>query len=275
MASSLAGDGNDSIETQGFGASRCHARCRPGQSIDDWAFGWPATDARSADWSAMTLSNIFPVDRPLTIEESAYLLQTGEHVVSLLALDELWSVSLTAAQGSRAVEVDFSGLLGLSDRMLYGLSELAETLPRAADLMSSQSGRDLRVGLQRLRNQYGPTGLFDWLLGDGESKGTSLQEVFLSAWNWIGDNIAEEQGILRDKRETLEAGNLCDPDFRLRFKCILVVAGLGAATVLAAPGVVATLGIGLTVGLGALAVAGGIALAWDDSGCGKVRPAHA
>jgi hypothetical protein len=101
-----------------------------------------------------------------------------------------------------------------------------------------------------------------------------LQDVFLSAWNWIRDNIAEEQDILRSKRGTLETGNLPNPDLRLRFKCILVVAGLGAATVLAAAGVVATLGIGVTVGLGVLAVAGGTALAWDDSGCGKVRPAH-
>lgn len=217
-----------------------------------------------------------PDARPLTIEESADLLQTSERVVSLLALDELWSVSLTAAQGSRAVEVDFSGLLRLSERMLDGLSEIAEALPRAADLVSSQSERTLGVGLQRLSDQYGPTELFDWLLG-GESTKTSssLREVFLSAWNWIGDNIAEEQDILRSKQGTLETGNLPDPDLRLRFKCILVVAGLGAATVLAAAGVVATLGIGVTVGLGALAVAGGTALAWDDSGCGKVRPAHA
>jgi hypothetical protein len=224
----------------------------------------------------MTFSNIGPGDRPLTIEESADLLQTSERVVSLLALDELWSVSLTAAQGSRAVEVDLSGLLRLSERMLDGLSEIAEALPRAAELVSSQPERTFRVGLRRLSDQYGSTELFDWLLADESAKNSpSLREVFVSAWNWIGDNIVEEQNILRSKQATLAAGNLPDPDLRLRFKCILVVAGLGAGTVLAAAGVVATLGIGVTVGLGVLAVAGGTALAWDNTGCGKVRPAHA
>jgi len=127
--------------------------------------------------------------------------------------------------------------------------------------------------LDRLRDQYGPAELFDWLLGD-ESARTSLREVFLSAWNWIGDNVADERDILQGKREILSTGNLCDPDLRLRFKCILVVAGIGAATVLAAAGVVATLGIGATVGLGVVATAGATALAWKDSGCGgEVRPA--
>jgi hypothetical protein len=223
----------------------------------------------------MILSNIPPGYRPLTIEESVDLLQISERVVSLLSLDELWSVSLTAAQGSRGVESDFSALLELSETMLQGLRGIAAAQPLAAELVSSQSDRALRAGLQRLRDQYGPTRLFDWLLGDEPGPAsTRLQDVFLSAWNWIRDNIAEEQDILRSKRETLETGNLPDPDLRLRFKCILVVAGLGAATVLAAAGVVATLGIGVTVGLGVLAVAGGTALAWDDSGCGKVRPAH-
>jgi hypothetical protein len=243
-------------------------------STDDWALVTVDDHAHPADWSVMTFSDISPDARPLTIEESTYLLQASERVVSLLALDELWSVSLTAAQGSRDAEVDFSGLIGLSERMLDGLSDLAETLPRATDLMSSQPDEALMTGLQRISDQYGPTELFDWLLGH-EAARTSLREVFLPAWTWIGDNVAEELEILRGKREILETGNLCDPDFRLRFKCILVVAGLGAATVLAAAGVVATLGIGVTVGLGVLAVAGGTALAWDDSGCGKVRPAHA
>lgn len=223
----------------------------------------------------MTLSNIPSGYRPLTIEESVDLLQISERVVSLLSLDELWSVSLTAAQGSRGVEGDFPALLELSETMLQGLRGIAAAQPLAAELVSSQSDRALRAGLQRLRDQYGSTGLFDWLLGDEPGPAsTRLQDVFLSAWNWIRDNIDEEQDILRSKRETLETGNLPDPDLRLRFKCILVVAGLGAATVLAAAGVVATLGIGVTVGLGVLAVAGGTALAWDDSGCGKVRPAH-
>lgn len=210
--------------------------------------------------------------RPLTIAESAYLLQICERVVSLLALDEMWGVYLTAAQESRVAKADFSGLLELSERMLDGLGELVGTGPRAADFVSSQSDEALIEGLHRLRDQYGPAELFDWLLGD-EFSGTSLREVFLSAWNWIRDNLDEERNILRGKQEILSKGNLCDPDFRLRFKCILVIAGLGAATALAAAGVVATLGIGATVGLGVVATAGGTALAWKDSGCGgEVRP---
>jgi hypothetical protein len=171
--------------------------------------------------------------RPLTIAESADLLQTCDRVVSLLTLDEMWSVYLTAAQGSRVAEVDFSGLLELSKRMLDGLSELVETGPRAAELVGSQSDEALIAGLQRLRVQYGPAELFDSLL-DNESARTSLREVLLSAWHWILDNVDDERDILRRKRELLSTGNPCDPDFRLRFKCILVVAGLGAGAALAA-----------------------------------------
>jgi hypothetical protein len=221
----------------------------------------------------MTILDVPAGAKPLTITESAYLLQASERVVSLLALDEMWSVYLTAAQESQVAEVDFSGLLGLSERMLDGLDELVETGPGAAYFVNSQSDEALVAGLQKLKDQYGPAELFDWLLGD-EFAGTSLREVFLSAWNWIRDNADDESGILRSKREILSTGNLCDPDFRLRFKCILVVAGLGAATALAAAGVVATLGVGAVVGLGVVATAGGTALAWKDSGCGgEVRPA--
>ncbi len=221
----------------------------------------------------MTITEVAASARPLTIAESAYLFQTCERVVSLLALDEMWSVYLTAAQESRVAEVDFSGLLGLSDRMLDGLGELVETGRRVADLVSSQSDEALIAGLQKLREQYGPAELFDWLLGD-EFERTSLREVFLSAWNWILGNVHDEREILLIKREALSAGSPPDPDFRLRFKCILVVAGIGAGTALAAAGVVATLGVGAVVGLGVLAVAGGTAYAWKDSGCGgEVRPA--
>jgi len=221
----------------------------------------------------MTSSDTSAGARPLTIEESAFLLQASERVVSLLALDELWSVSLTAAQGSREADVDFPGLLGLSERMSDGLRELEETLPRAAELVNSQSDEALVAGLQRLHDEYGPTELFDWLLGD-KPAGTSLLDVFQSAYSWIQNNIAHERSILWDKQALLRGGTPCDPDFRLRFKCVLVVAGLGAVAALAAAGAVATLGVGLTVGIGVLAAAGGTALAWDDSGCGKVRPAH-
>jgi hypothetical protein len=221
----------------------------------------------------MTTTDVPASARPLTIGESTYLLQVSERVVSLLALDEMWSVYLTAAQQSRVAEVNFAGLSELSGLMLRGLNELAETGPRAADLVNSQSDEALIAGLQRLRDQYGPAELFDWLL-DQVVAGTSLREVFLSAWNWILSNVDEEREILQTKRETLVADSLPDPDFRFRFKCFLVVAGIAAGTALAAAGTVATLGVAPVVGLGVLAVAGGTALAWKDTGCGgEVRPA--
>jgi hypothetical protein len=241
--------------------------------IDDWAFGCPTPVLDRRIGVVMTSLDIPAGARPLTVAESAYLLQTCERVVSLLALDEMWSVYLTAAQESRVAEVDFSGLLGLSERMLNGLGELVETGPRAADLVSSQSDEALIVGLQRLRDQYGPAELFDWLLGD-EFAGTSLREVFLSAWNWLLGNVDDEREILLNKREALSAGSPPDPDFRFRFKCFLVVAGIGAGAALAAAGAVATFGIGGAVGLGVLTAAGGTAGAWKASGCGgEVRPA--
>jgi hypothetical protein len=180
---------------------------------------------------------------------------------------------LDSPQQSRAAEGDFTGLLELSDRMYTGLGELTDIGPRAADLVSSQSDEALIAGLQRLRDQYGPAELFDWLL-EQVAGGTSLREVFLSAWNWILGNVDDEREILLTKRQTLMADSLPDPDFRFRFKCFLVVAGIGAGTALAAAGTVATLGVGAVVGLGVLAVAGGTALAWKDTGCGgEVRPA--
>jgi hypothetical protein len=210
--------------------------------------------------------------RQLTIAESTYLLQACERVVDLLALDEMWSVYLTAAQESRVAEVDFSGLLGLSERMLHGLGELVETGPRVVELVSSQSNEALVAGLQRLRDQCGPAELFDWLLEE-VAEGTPLLQVFLSAWNWILGNVDDEREILLNKRKALSAGSLPNPDFRFRFKCFLVVAGIGAGTAIAAAGVVSTLGVGAVVGLGVVTAAGGIAAAWTDNCGGEVRPA--
>jgi hypothetical protein len=220
----------------------------------------------------MTNFDLSASARPLTIAESTHLLDACESATNLLALDEMWTVYLTAARESRLAEVDFSGLLGLSERMLDGLGELVETGPRVADFVRSQSDEALIEGLQKLSDQYGRAELFDWLLGD-EFEGISLQQFFLSAWDWIRNNVNDERYILRGKREILSTGILCDPDFRLNFKCILIVAGIEAGAALTAAGVVATLGIGATVGLGVVAAAGGTALAWKDSGCGgEVRP---
>lgn len=211
--------------------------------------------------------------RPLSIAESASLLGTCGRVVSLLALDEMWSDYLTAAQESRIDEIDFAGLVELSGLMHDGLGELAEIGPSASNLVNSQYDETLFAGLQRLKEQYGPAELFDWVLGD-EVAGGSLRELFVSAWTEVLENIPDECEILEAKRDTLSNGDLCDPDFRFRFKCLLVVAGLGAGAVLAGAGTVATLGLGASVGLGALVVVGGTALAWKDSGCGKeVNPA--
>jgi hypothetical protein len=221
----------------------------------------------------MTTTEVPASARPLTIVESTVLLDACRLVVSLLALDETWSVYLTAAQQSQVAEFDFFGLLELSGVMLHGLDELSQTGPRAADLVGSQSDEALIAGLQRLRDQYGPAELFDWLI-DQVAEGTSLREIFLSAWNWILSNVHEEREILLAKREVLAADSLPDPDFRFRFKCFLVVAGIGAGIALAAAGTVATLGVGASVGLGVLAAAGGTAMAWKDTGCGgEVRPA--
>jgi hypothetical protein len=174
----------------------------------------------------MTTTEVPASARPLTIGESTYLLEASERVVRLLALDEMWSVYLTAAQQSWIAEVDFAGLSELSGRMLDGPYGLAETGPRAAELVSSQSDQALIAGLQRLRDQYGSAELFDWLL-DQAVAGNSLREVFLSAWNWILSNLDDERGILQNKRVILDAASLPDPDFRFRFKCFLVVAGIG------------------------------------------------
>ena len=211
--------------------------------------------------------------RPLTIAESALLLGTCERVVSLLALDEMWTEYLTAARESRIAEIDFKGLSELAQQMIRGLQEIAQIGPRAAELVSSQYDETLFEGLERVREQYGPAELFDWLL-DG-SAGASLRDVFVSAWTWVLNNTNEESNILQEKQGILSIGNLCDPDFRFRFRCMLVVAGIAATATLGAVGVVATVGVGAAVGLGAIATAGGTALAWKDSGCAKeVRPAH-
>jgi hypothetical protein len=220
----------------------------------------------------MTVTEVPASARPLTIAESGDLLQACEYVVVLLALDEMWSVYLTAAQESRVAEVDFSGLLGLSERMLDGLGELVETGHRAAELVGSQSNDALIAGLQRLRDQYGPAELFDWLFQE-VAEGTPLREVFLSAWNWTLGNVDDEREILLNKREALSKGSLPDPDLRFRFRCFVVIAGIGAGTALAAAGVVATLGVGAVVGLGVVAAAGGIAGAWKGNCGGEVRPA--
>lgn len=241
--------------------------------VQIWPTGLQKDSQASGGVTRSRASEVPASARPLTIGESTYLLQTCNTVVSLLTLDEMWSVYLTAARGDQVAEADFSGLLELSDRMHNGLGELVGIGHHAADLVSSQSDEALTAGLQRLRDQYGPAELFDWLL-DQVAAGTSLREVFLSAWNWILSNVDDERENLLTKRQTLAAYSLPDPDFRFRFKCFLVVAGIGAGTALAAAGTVATLGVGAVVGLGVLAVAGGTALAWKDTGCGgEVRRA--
>jgi hypothetical protein len=212
--------------------------------------------------------------RPLSIAESTFLLKVCYHVADLLALDEIWTEYLTAAQESRVNDVDFAGLIELSALMLDDLVELEQIGPGVRNLLGSQYDETVYQGLLRLREQYGPAEIFDWLLGDAFA-GSSPRDGFLSAWNDVLDEISDEKTILSAKRETLSSGDLCDPDLRFRFRCLLVVAGMGAGAVISGAGVVATLGLAATVGLGALAVAGSAALVWKDSGCGKeLGPGH-
>lgn len=72
--------------------------------------------------------------RPLTVTESAFLQSTCSHVTNLLALDETWSVYLTGAREKRIAEVDFAGLVELSQLMLDGLAGLKERAPSVAGL---------------------------------------------------------------------------------------------------------------------------------------------
>jgi hypothetical protein len=186
----------------------------------------------------------------------------------------MWTEYLTAAQESRVEVIDFAGLIQLSELMSQGLHDIRQIGPSVTDLLASQYEETVSEGLQRLREQHGPAELFDWLNGDARV-GRPLREVFVSAWIDILQGISEEEEILQTKRDTLLGSDLCDPDLRFRFRCLLVLAGMGAGAVISGAGVVATLGLGATVGLGALAVAGSAALVWKDSGCGKeVGPGH-
>jgi hypothetical protein len=212
--------------------------------------------------------------RPLSIAQTASLLRACDRVVSLLALDEMWTEYLTAAQESRIDTIDFTGLIQLSELMIDGLHEIQQIGPSVVDLLASQYDETVSEGLQRLREQYGPAELFNWLNGDALLGGPS-RKIFTSAWIDILQEISEEESILQIKRAALLSHDLCDPDLRFRFRCLLVLAGMGAGAVISGAGVVATLGLGATVGLGALAVAGSAALVWNDSGCGnEVGPSH-
>lgn len=75
--------------------------------------------------------------RPLSIAQTASLLRACDRVVSLLALDEMWTEYLTAAHESRIDTIDFTGLVQLSELMIDGLHGIEQTGPNVIDLLLS------------------------------------------------------------------------------------------------------------------------------------------
>jgi hypothetical protein len=187
---------------------------------------------------------------PLSITQNTILLAASSNITSLLGLDETWTVYLTSAQEGRIQEIDYRGLLDLSERMLAGLDELEQSVPRVRDVLGSQPDAVFDIGSHRIVEGLPGYELFGWLLSlpSGE-----LARLTRSAWRWIDEEVGEERSILEYKRNLLANGQRCDPDFRLRFKCVLALASAGIAGVAAGAGTVATLGVGAAIGLGVAA----------------------
>lgn len=136
--------------------------------------------------------------------------------------------------------------------MLAGLDELAQATPAIRDILGPLPDFVFDVGFRRIVEELQGYELFGWSLSMPSSE---LARLIRSAWQWIGEEVGEERSILEDKRTLLATGQRCDPDFRLRFKCVLALAGAGLAGVVAGAGVVATLGAGAAIGIGAAAAA--------------------
>ena len=75
---------------------------------------------------------------PLSFAQNTALLTASSNVTELLALDEAWTVYLTSVQEGRIEEIDYRGLLDLSERMLAGLDELAQATPTIRDILDPQ-----------------------------------------------------------------------------------------------------------------------------------------
>jgi hypothetical protein len=189
---------------------------------------------------------------PLSVAQNTTLLTASSNVTNLLALDETWTVYLTSAREGRTAPIDYYGLLDLSERMLAGLDELAEATPSIRNVLDPQPDFVFDVGFRRIAESFQGHVAFGWLLSlpPGE-----LARLTRSAWRWIGEQVWEERSILEHKQHLLANGERCDPDFRLRFKCVLALAGAGMAGAVAGIGVVATLGTGAAIGIGVGAAA--------------------
>lgn len=189
---------------------------------------------------------------PLPVAQNTILLMASSNVTTLLALDEAWTVYLTSAQEGRIQEIDYRGLLDLSERMLAGLDELAQGTPTVREVLDSLPDFVFDVGFRRIAERFHGDELFGWLLSlpSGE-----LARLTRSAWQWIGQEVGQERSVLAYKQNLLANGQRCDPDFRLRFKCVLALAGAGVAGVAAGAGIVATLGAGAAIGIGVAAAA--------------------
>jgi hypothetical protein len=205
--------------------------------------------------------------RSLTLDETARLTTAASALGNLLALDEVWTVYLEAAREGAVDEIDFASLIDLAGTIEAILGFVGSIVEPSIETLAGQDDDAFRIGIERLTEQMGSTELGEWILGDG--LGSPLRDSFISAWRWIGDNLDDEVAVLRDKRELLSGGELCDPDLRFRFRCLVVIAGFGATAVLGGAGVVATLGLATTIGLGAVSVAGATALSWYQAGCGE------
>ena len=211
---------------------------------------------------------------PLSFAQNTALLTASSNVTELLALDEAWTVYLTSVQEGRIEEIDYRGLLDLSERMLAGLDELAQATPTIRDILDPQPDLIFDVGFRRIVESLQGYELFGWLLSlpSGE-----LARLTRSAWQWIGEEVGEERSILEYKRNLLANGERCDPDFRLRFKCVLALAGVGMAGAVAGIGVVATLGVAgaIGIGVGAAAIGTGKVILENACGDGPIKEALA
>ncbi len=212
----------------------------------------------------------------LSLTEEMSLQVALSTIDQLLQLDYLWSTYLTYGEASLG-RLDPSGLLEIARRMSLGIEESALAAIDIRTALDGQSDEVIAAGLDRLNLEA--VQATDDL---GDSPDTENEET--TALIWLRDQVGlksfvinvctsidqqcpEEQQTLQQKRLLLQSGEWPDPDLRLNFKCLLSIAGLGAAGAIAGAGAVATFGLPLIVGLGSLAYVGGLATVCNDSGC--------
>jgi hypothetical protein len=203
--------------------------------------------------------------------QNTTLLTASSNVNELLALDEAWTAYLISAQQGQIEEIDYPGLLDLSERMLAGLNELAQAIPTIRNVLDPQPDFVFDAGFRRIVDVFQGYELPGWLLSLPNGEPARLTR---SAWQWIGQQVSEERSILEYKRNLLTHGERCDPDFRLNFKCTLAIAGVGIAGVVAAVGVVATHGaaaVAIGTGAGQAAIAAISVIVNNNCGPGPIQ----